>query len=95
MSVRNGDRIHCAICNGVFIFHERYPNAICSEHYDECFDAEKNRVFHTNKDEFGGFVSNHMIGNRITKKEDHVCFVRGKECYADESRFGGIVIQMK
>ena len=94
MSVRTGDKIKCAFCNIMLVYLERYPHAICRNHYDECIDTDGNRVFYTNSDEFGGFVSQHMIGKKIVKKEDHDCTIQGVPCYADESRFGGIVIQV-
>jgi len=92
---RNGERVLCAICKGNIIYHERYPKAICKEHYDECYDNDKNLVYYTNKDEFGGFMSHHKIGKQMVHKEDHECVIRGIPCYANESRFGGIVIQTK
>ena len=41
-----------------------------------------------NTDFSGGFQSsvNGVIGNQ------HECYIRGKKCYANEGRFGGIVI---
>lgn len=49
----------------------------------------------TNVDMFGGFVSKIVLedGGELIGKE-HVCYVNSKECYADEYRFGGIVVQV-
>ena len=43
-----------------------------------------------NIDHTGGFIS---IVNNI-KGKIHECYVDNHKCYADESRFGGIVIQL-
>ena len=43
-----------------------------------------------NIDHSGGFLS---IVNDV-KGEIHECLINNKKCYADEARFGGIVIQL-
>ena len=39
----------------------------------------------------GGFVATYA-GTRETR-ESHACVVKGVPCWADEARFGGIVVQ--
>ena len=84
----------CPICKISMPLSERYPNSICGEHYDECIDSRGNRVTFENEDEFGGFASYHTVENKIVKRNDGTCFVRGITCYAEEARMGGIVIQV-
>jgi hypothetical protein len=75
-------------------YSERYPNSICGAHYEECVDSHGNRVTFENEDEIGGFASYHTVENKIVKRNDGTCFVRGITCYAGEARMGGIVIQV-
>ena len=44
-----------------------------------------------NIDHTGGFVS--LKNGVATSPPQHICYVNGVKCYADEARFGGIVIR--
>ena len=88
--------IHCCpICKDhLDYFTNRYPNAICNKCSNcEISDGFGNIVSFANVDFSGGFVSLHKINNTIEKKEEHICWIKGIKCYANEARFGGIVIQ--
>jgi hypothetical protein len=39
----------------------------------------------------GGFIAQYADTGEA--RDSHVCFVDGVECWADEARFGGIIIQ--
>ena len=86
----------CPICNTNMRRLIRYPLSIC----DTCCSKENMKDISGNLVDFantsigGGFVSLHTIDGTIIQKEDHICFVKGVKCYAEEARFGGIVIQM-
>ena len=86
----------CLICSNEKSFHiERYPRMICNECTNsEYKDVDGNTVYFENEDIYGGFISIHTINSIKVKKTDHICFVNGIKCYADEARFGGIVIQV-
>ena len=84
----------CPLCSVETPYSERYPNRICNAHYEECYDAQGNAVRYENEDEFGGFVSFHTLENKIVKRNDGICFIRGIKCSAGEARMGGIVIQI-
>lgn len=86
----------CPICNTVFNRFIRYPKSICSTCANlDIKDSNGNIVTFTNIDISGGFQSLHVgEGNQIEKKEEHECYINGKKCWADEARFGGIVIQV-
>jgi hypothetical protein len=58
---------------------------------DQATDASGRRLEFSNVDATGGFQAFY----RETGKpyHDHVCFVRGVRCCADEAHFGGIVIE--
>ncbi len=87
---------NCPICTNLFIGSERYPKSICGSCRQTIIrDLDGHRVTFQNIDAFGGFESIHVgEGNQITKKEEHLCFVNGVKCWADEGRYGGIIIQV-
>ena len=95
----------CPICLETLThFSPRYPKAICSKCADSKIkDNDGNLVSFHNIDISGGFISKHTINNNynnsvIVEKKEHECWVnngkRDIKCYADEARFGGIVIQV-
>ena len=89
---------NCPICKDVLEYYtHRYPKAICNKcsntENDEIIDSFGNPVSFGNVDCTGGFVSYHKINNTIVKKEEHICWIKDFKCYANEMRFGGIVIQ--
>ena len=87
----------CPLCKTEVPYSGRYPNYIC---YMCCSkgnvkDSEGNLVEFYNSTPIGtGFLSLHTIDGKVVKKEEHTCFVKGVKCYAEEARFGGIVIQL-
>ncbi len=86
----------CKCCNNVITFQsERYPRIVCSQcsSLDNIIDSDGNKVYFENESIFGGFISVHDIDNMLVKKSDHICYINNIKCYADEARFGGIVIQ--
>ena len=80
---------NCPICSGKMYHSERYPNMIC---YECCEKTTTNGepISFYNQDATGGFYS--LVGKE--KGNIHECFVGDHKCYADEARFGGIVIQL-
>ena len=91
----------CPICLETLThFSPRYPKAICSKCADSNIkDNDGNLVSYHNVDISGGFISRHFINNStVLEKVEHICWIsNGTEsikCYADEARFGGIVIQI-
>ena len=92
-------KYNCPICLDSMTFTERYPKAICSEcSNSELKDSDDNIVTFCNSDLFGGFMSLHTINNTLVEKQEHLCWIKygdnNIKCYADEARFGGIVIQV-
>lgn len=86
----------CGICKKTFQNISRYGNIICSEcqylYRNEILDRDGNNVYYCNEGISGGFNSVHLIKNNKVVKQDHECWFRETKCYADEARFGGIVI---
>lgn len=98
---------NCPLCLDVLTFYTpRYPKMICQKCSNgdngKILDSFGNEVSFGNIDISGGFISYHKINNndnennnKIIQKEDHMCWINNIQCYADEARFGGIVIQSK
>lgn len=86
----------CKICNiNTSIDSPRYPNTVCVEcnNSSNIMDSDGNNVYFINESFDGGFISVHTIDNNVVYKKEHTCYINGIKCYADEARFGGIVIQ--
>ena len=81
---------NCPICEKNMIHSERYPNMICEKCCNKTLTRDGESIEFYNIDHTGGFIS---IVNNI-KGKIHECYVDNHKCYADESRFGGIVIQL-
>ena len=81
---------NCPVCNKNMLHFERYPNMICNECVEITVNKNNESIKFYNIDHTGGFIS---IVNDIKGKE-HECYVNNHKCYADEARFGGIVVQL-
>lgn len=84
--------ILCPVCHKNEVKQvTRYPRMLCPIcHEGEKKDEAGNLVEFENIDLFGGFQSIHHNGKI---KNEHICYIKNVRCYADEARFGGIVIQ--
>lgn len=83
------DHSNCPICNQLRYTTQRYPNKICNNCSKLCVTKEGKLIQFFNIDNSGGFVS--IVDNK-ERGEIHECYVNNIKCYADEARFGGIVI---
>lgn len=80
----------CPLCKKNVYFIPRYPNYVCADCIDTgTFTDDGKKISFSNVDYTGGFMS--IIDG--VKGTEHVCYIKGVKCRADESRFGGIVIQ--
>ena len=59
----------------------------------EATDEHGRRLSFFNVDMTGGFRAVYVDSGE--EREGHVCYVRGVRCWADEARFGGIVIEQR
>jgi len=81
----------CPICECGVRYDCRYTRYVCNE-------CEKNAVTENGKkikffNEKHGFGCVSYVNDQKTEVPIHKCYINGIECYADEGRFGGIVIQ--
>lgn len=82
----------CPICSMKKSFDARYPNAVCNLCSIKTTTKEGHLIDYYNTSPFGGFEGkNTHTGEKTT---DHICYINNMRCYADEARFGGIVIQI-
>lgn len=84
--------IACPTCSTPMRPSSRYPRAICNACASRATDAAGRPLTFSNRSISGGFIARY----RDTGEEylGHTCYVDGRECYADEARFGGVVVQL-
>jgi len=87
------DKYYCPICEKELRPYARYPSYVCNECSSKAVSKTGRKLIFSNIDFSGGYAAYY----EDTKKEydSHLCFIDGIECFADEARFGGIVIQVK
>ena len=91
-SQRDFDRPHsCPICATELRANARYPRYICPDCASKAADADGRRLLFYNEDFSGGLKASYADNDE--PYERHECFIEGVKCWADEARFGGIVIQ--
>jgi len=83
----------CPICQYPVHPSARYPRALCGLCLREATDEHGRRLNFFNVDMSGGFRA--AYADTGEEREGHVCYVRGVRCWADEARFGGIVIERR
>jgi hypothetical protein len=83
----------CPICHFSVHPSTRYPRALCGLCMFEATDEHGRRLSFFNVDMTGGFRA--VYADSGEEREGHVCYVRGVRCWADEARFGGIVIEQR
>lgn len=80
----------CPICSKPVPHWGRYPRAVCETCYDKACDAHGRKLSFSNVSIDGGF--NAVVTDTQEEYQSHTCYVEGVECWADEARFGGIVL---
>jgi hypothetical protein len=85
-------RHNCPICLAKVNHWERYPNQVCEGCADWACDREGRRLRFSNANLTGGFIAFYADTNE--KYYGHICYIDGIKCYADEHRFGGIVVEV-
>jgi DNA-directed RNA polymerase subunit RPC12/RpoP len=84
---------NCPICKRELKSETRYPNYICAKCSVKATDINGRKLTFGNISIGGGFKAIYLDTKEIYNS--HICFVDNIECYADEARFGGIVVQTK
>ncbi len=89
---------YCFLCKASIPLNSRYPKKICEECYEKPkFDENGLELSFYNLSMAGGFKIVYQKDGKTVKEETNKsykrCFIDGKELFAEEHRFGGIVIQ--
>ncbi len=82
---------YCPICHVELELHSRYPNYVCGKCRSKATDKDGRLLSFSNIDFSGGFQARYNDTQEIYNS--HICYINGIECYANEARFGGIVIE--
>lgn len=83
----------CPLCGHPRLHFDRYPLAVCQDCASKATDQEGHHLGFYNEDLSGGFKA--VVTETGEPYNSHLCFINGVHCYADEARFGGIVIQVQ
>ncbi|MEP7074865.1 MAG: hypothetical protein ABI878_03570 [Acidobacteriota bacterium] len=81
----------CPICSTPVVFSERYPRYVCDSCFARAVDEDGRSLAFTNVSLSGGFAA--LYRDTHEERQSHLCFIGDIKCWADEARFGGIVIQ--
>ena len=82
---------HCPVCSVAVEPNARYPLYVCRHCASRVTSADGRKLEFYSLSLSGGFGARYM--DTGTEYGSHECFIEGGRCYADEARFGGIVIQ--
>jgi hypothetical protein len=81
----------CPICLSAVPPYERYPRHVCGSCAGKAMSADGRPLQFGNVDIGGGFDA--VYADTREPYQSHRCLIDGIECFADEARFGGIVIE--
>lgn len=88
--MKNNQYHPCPICASPVQHFSRYPKQICFDCCNNAYNAQGQKVSFFNTSLSGGFVA---ITADEQESEEHICFINGVQCWAEEAHLGGIVIQ--
>lgn len=81
----------CPICHRTVEPSARYPRYVCSDCAAQAKSQDGRRLVFFNESISGGYLAKYADTGETYPSHD--CYIHGIKCYADEHRFGGIVIQ--
>lgn len=85
----------CPICKAMVKSSERYPDYICNKCVVDITDINGVAVTFSNADIFGGCKGWYHKNGEREVYSSNICYINNIECFAEEARFGGIVIRPK
>jgi DNA-directed RNA polymerase subunit RPC12/RpoP len=83
---------HCPVCGNIVTSIPRYPRYVCADCATKASSAEGRRLEFFNTSLGGGYVARYA--DTKESYQSHECFIDGMRCYANEGRFGGVVIEL-
>ena len=85
--------ISCPICGVATKTLPRYPRRVCGTCAAKASDESGRVLQFFNTSLRSGFIAYYADSNQTKTHPGHICFIDGIRRYADEARFGRIVIQ--
>lgn len=82
----------CPICQQQMIFTPRYPSAVCRRCKPKTTDKSGRTISFRNIDLSGGCEGYYIDTHELY--DSYECYIDGVQCWANEARFGGIVIEV-
>jgi hypothetical protein len=86
------DKQYCPICSSSVEPNKRYPRYVCSACAAKASSPDGRLLEFGNTDIGGGFVV--AYADNGAEYRSHDCYIDNIKCYANEARFGGIVIEV-
>ncbi|MBD2036969.1 hypothetical protein H6F76_18335 [Leptolyngbya sp. FACHB-321] len=83
----------CPLCSTLIAHQERYPRAVCQNCVGKACDEQGRQLNFVNLSMSGGYGA--VVAETGADYPSHLCYINGVKCWADEARFGGIVIQVQ
>lgn len=81
----------CPICGAEVGWNERYPDHICGECTGRLVAVDGRPVIFGNRSINGGLIATYC--DTFENYDSNLCIIDGLKCYAEEARFGGVVIR--
>ncbi|MUG92828.1 hypothetical protein F7734_10360 [Scytonema sp. UIC 10036] len=85
---------NCPICGTAVQPNPRYTKYVCSNCAKKASDINGRKLVFYNQDFSGGYIAYYADGESKEEYKSHDCYIDGIQCWADEARFGGIVIEV-
>lgn len=86
----------CPSCYAELVFSERYPGMICYKCGAKLTDIKGRKVEYCNVNPPGTGCQGYYSDSNWTEKYDSdICYIGNDEFFAQEARFGGIVVQKR
>lgn len=82
----------CPICGEKVARWERYPRQVCEYCASKASDAYGRRLCFSGEDSAGGFRA--FYRDNGAEYRHQICYIDGRKCFANEHRFGGIVVEV-
>jgi hypothetical protein len=84
----------CPICHGLTAENPRYPDHLCRWCSGRAVDSRGRELEFGNISVGGGFEATYADdgSKAVEVTETHICYVGYLKVFADEARFGGIVL---
>ena len=82
----------CPICGTELNKYDRYPDYVCHKCVKKPTDISGQRLIFFNLGMSGGYGAKYADSGKEYLSQE--CYIDGKLCWADEARFGGIVVQI-